>query len=299
MEHPFRLIWLAIFLSPIGTASAAEPVSCAACEALNLARAPFRIHGNTYYVGTMGLSSVLIVSDEGDVLIHGGLPESAHLIASNIEALGFHVEDVKLILNSHAHFDHAGGIADLQRMSGARVVASPWSAEAMRMGTAPRGDPQYGPALPFDPVADIEIIGDGEVFNIGPIAVTAHFTPGHTPGGTSWTWKSCEDGTCVDIVYADSLTAVSADDFYFTRSADYPNATADFKISFATINNLPCDILLSPHPGFTDLFEAQARGGADADPDAFVDADACRIYVASARENFERRIAREEAELGN
>ncbi len=144
----------------------------------------FRIYGNTYYVGTHGLSSVLITSGTGHVLIDGALPESAPLIAANIRSLGFRIEDVKLILNSHAHFDHAGGIAELQRLSGARVAASQWTADVMRKGEVPRDDPQFGALRPIARVARVETLKDNETLNAGAVSVTAHLTPGHTPGGT-------------------------------------------------------------------------------------------------------------------
>lgn len=286
--------WACAALSHLALGSAFAAADCPQCAEWNRPHVPFRIHGNTYFVGTEGLSAVLVTSDEGAILIDGGSPESAALIAANIETLGFRIEDVKLIVNSHAHFDHAGGIAELQRLSGATVAVSAWSAEAMRAGTTPRGDPQFGTGIPFAPVAGVEMIEDLDTLTVGPIELTAQFTPGHTPGGTSWTWKSCEGEDCIDIVYADSLTAVSADGFLFTRSADYPTAVEDFQASFARVEGLPCDILISPHPGFSELFAAKARGGADAEPNAFIGAEVCRNYVATAREGFER----EEAEQG-
>ena len=271
-------------------AIAAENADCSACAEWNMQQEPFHIHGDTYYVGTEGLSSILITSYEGHVLIDGGLNESAPLIA------GFRIEDVSLILNSHAHYDHAGGIAGLQRLSGASVAASAWSAEVMRLGATPLGDPQYGMGLAPEPVANIRIIIDLEQLSIGSLPLTAHFTPGHTPGGTSWAWRSCEGDQCVDIVYADSLSAVSADDFYFTRSVDYPNALADFDMSFARLENLPCDILLSPHPGFTGLFEAMEQRQSGGGTDSLVDPDACRRYVDSMRDWLARRLAEESAQ---
>jgi metallo-beta-lactamase class B len=284
------------FLTMSGPAIAAEPIACAACAEWNLPQEPFRIHGRTYYVGTKGLGSILITSNDGHVLIDGGLPESASLVAANIETLGFRIEDVALILNSHAHYDHAGGIAELQRLSGARVAASPWSAEALRLGTPPLGDPQYGLGVQVEPIGDIDIIEEGDQLRVGDITMNAHFTPGHTPGGTSWSWRSCEGGECLDIVYADSLTPVSADDFYFTRGSDYPGAVGDFEMSFTRLENLPCDILLAPHPGFTDLFDALERRQSDEDSTVLIDPDACYKYVGGMRDWLARRVAEENAE---
>ena len=135
---------------------------CANCIAWNKPHPAFRIYGDTYYVGTDGLSSVLITSATGHVLIDGALPESASRIVANIRSLGFRVEDVKLILNSHVHFDHAGGIAKLQKLSGARVAASQWTADVMRKGAVPRDDPQFGTIVPIARVARVETFKDGD-----------------------------------------------------------------------------------------------------------------------------------------
>jgi metallo-beta-lactamase class B len=226
----------------------ARSTSCKDCAAWNATQAPFRIYGSTYYVGVRGLSSILITSDRGHILIDGDLPESVPRIAASIRALGFRVEDVKLILNSHVHFDHAGGIAGLQRLSGAEVAAGAASAKVLESGRLGPDDPQFGglPAIPR--VNRVQVIKDGETLRIGPLEVTAHLTPGHTAGGTSWSWKSCEEARCLHIAYVDSLTPVSSDTFRFTRNATYPNVLKDFEQSFATVSALPCDILLTPHP---------------------------------------------------
>ncbi|HEU4700237.1 MAG TPA: subclass B3 metallo-beta-lactamase, partial [Gemmatimonadales bacterium] len=177
--------------------------------------------GNTWYVGTHGLGAVLVTSGRGHVLIDGGLPESAPLIAANIERLGFRLRDVKWIVNSHAHFDHAGGIAELVRRSGARVAASPASAAVLRRGASGPDDPQYGVLPPIAPVRVARELRDGDTVRVGALALAAHFTPGHTRGGTSWSWRSCEgegaSETCLDLVYADSQTPVSADGFSYVR----------------------------------------------------------------------------------
>jgi metallo-beta-lactamase class B len=221
--------------------------ACANCAAWNKPHAAFQICGNTYYVGTDGLSSVLITSGTGHVLIDGALPESASLIVANIRSLGFRIEDVKLIVNSHVHFDHAGGIAQLQKLSGARVVASQWTADVMKKGAVPRDDPQFGAIAPIARIARVETLKDGDALSAGGVTVTAHLTPGHTPGGTSWTWQSCENGRCLNLVYADSLSPVSAGGFRFSLRKEYPNAE-DFERSFSFLESTPCDILITPHP---------------------------------------------------
>lgn len=265
---------------------------CSACAGWNEPQRPFRVHGNTYYVGTRGLGAILITSPEGHILIDGGLPNSAPLILDNIRTLGFDIADVKLILLSHAHFDHAGGIAALQRESGARVAANAWSAAVLEQGRGSPDDPQHGMLFDFPPVANVERYADGATLTVGPIAVTAHGTAGHTPGGTTWTWLSCNDeDRCLNIVYADSQTPISADGFRYTDSGTYPSAVADFERGFATLESIPCDILLTPHPGAASLWERLSAG-----PDGLVDPDACRAYASRARQMLRKRLEAEAAQ---
>lgn len=264
--------------------------SCANCAAWNKPQRPFRIYGNAYYVGTHGLSSILITSEGGHILIDGALPESPSLIVADIRSLGFRIEDVKLIVNSHAHFDHAGGIAELQRLSGARIAASQWTADVMNKGVVPRDDPQFGGLAPIARIARIEIIKDGENLTAGAVTVTAHLTPGHTPGGTSWTWRSCENGRCLNLVYADSLTPVSAAGFLFTRREAHPHAE-DFERSFTFLESTPCDILVTPHPEASNLWQHLEQR--DSRPDALIDPTACRVLAETSREQLRKRLANE------
>jgi metallo-beta-lactamase class B len=252
------------------------------------------VFGNTYYVGTNGLGAILITSPSGHVLIDGALPESAPLIIANIRALGFRIEDVKLILNSHAHYDHAGGIAELQRASGAEVAATAWSARVMERGTTVNDDPQFGLAIPYPPVRSVRRITEGQPMHVGTLSVTPHLTAGHTPGGTTWTWRSCEGDACADIVYADSQTPVSADGFLFSKSTSYRSAVADFEHGFKVLETLPCDILLTPHPSVSKLWErSSARDKGDAR--ALFSASGCKDYAADARRGLAERLARERA----
>ncbi|MBQ5948289.1 subclass B3 metallo-beta-lactamase [Massilia sp. ST3] len=274
-------------------AMAAPAINCSMCDEWNQPAAPFKIHGNTWYVGTAGLSSVLVTSPEGHVLIDGALPQSAPLIRKNIEALGFRMRDIKVILNSHPHFDHAGAIAELQRASGAVVIASPHAAQVLRDGTPGKDDPQYDPKDRYHipKVAEVREIADGKSVAVGPLRLTVHYTPGHTPGGTSWSWESCEQGACAVIVYADSLTAVSADGFYYSGDATHPDLIASFRKTIARIADMPCDVLVTAHPSFSDLFAKAAKKKAGANP--FVDPQACRKLASASSRNFEARIQRE------
>jgi metallo-beta-lactamase class B len=250
------------------------------------------VYGNTYYVGPHGLGAILVTSPQGHVLIDGALPESVPGIVENIHTLGFRIEDVKLIVSSHVHFDHAGGIAALQHASGAAIAASPSSAAVLRAGAMGRDDPQYGTIPSISPVPSARVIADGETLRVGSLALTAHFTPGHTSGGTTWSWVSCERDRCMNMVYADSQTPVSADDFLFTSNATYPGVLADFARSETVLDALPCDILMTPHPGASGFWERVAerdRGNAD----ALVDREACKRLAASSRRQLDQRVAKE------
>jgi metallo-beta-lactamase class B len=272
-------------------ATGQRTTSCAQCVEWNKPQAPFRIFGNTYYVGPHGLSSVLITSPGGYVLIDGDLPESASPIAKNIRSLGFRLEDVKLIVNSHVHSDHAGGIAELQRRTGARVVASEWSANVLKKGGVGKGDPQLGVLRPIAAVKNVSTFHDGEVIHVGDIAITPHLTPGHTPGGTSWTWRSCEGTECHEMVYADSLNPVSARGFLYGR--DYPGAVEAFEKSFKFFEAVPCDVLITAHPEASDLWGRLAQREKGVRPDPMVDTGACRAYAASGRDKLRQRLTSE------
>ena len=264
---------------------------CPSCTEWNVPTAPVRVHGNTYYVGTRGLAAILIVSPRGSILIDGGLPESAPQIVANIRTLGFLVEDVRLLVNSHTHYDHAGGLAALQRMTGARVVASPRAVAALTAGRATADDPQFASALPFPPVLKVDALADGDTLRVGTIFVVAHSTPGHTPGGTSWSWRSCEDSGCLDLVYADSQTPISSDSFRFTGSTVYPTVLQDFERGFRVLETLSCDILLTPHPSVSNFWDR--LGGVRGAP--LVDREGCRRYAAGARQALNRRLSAESA----
>ena len=272
-----RLVALASLLLLLGqgvsTLRPDPPITCTDCADWNGPREPYRVFGNTYYVGVKGLSAVLIASPDGLILLDGALPQSAAVIDENIRKVGFRTADIRLILNSHAHYDHAGGIAALQRASGAVVAASPSGARALEQGGPTADDPQFGLAGKFPAVAKVRVIKDGEVLRAGDLAVTAHFTPGHTPGATTWSWRSCEGSSCKDIVYADSLNAVSAPGFRFSDQK-HAGIVEDFRRSIAKVAALPCDVLLTVHP-------------------AFAEGQTCRTYAAGAAKRLDDRIAQE------
>ncbi|MEO8307189.1 MAG: subclass B3 metallo-beta-lactamase [Pseudomonadota bacterium] len=263
---------------------------CPDCATWNDPVKPFKIYGNTWYVGMKNISVLLITSDFGDVLIDGGMPESVPQITANIEALGFKLTDIKAILNSHAHVDHAGGIAQLQRLTGASVYARSSSAEVLRTGKLDKNDPQYKTkAPPIPPVAIVWNLSDDQLLGIGSIRLRVIATPGHTPGGTSWTWESCEKDKCLNMVYADSLLPGASAGFKYSAGGD-SGAGAQLSRSIARIEMLPCDVLMSSHPDASGFFERMAQAATNVQAK---DDTQCRKYAQAARDALTARLAEE------
>lgn len=248
---------------------------------------PFRIYGDTWYVGPRGLGVFLITAPTGDVLIDGGVPGDAPLIEANIRTLGIALHDIKWILNSHAHSDHAGDIARLAHDTGAQVIAN--SADAPLLERGGHDDLQYGDRFPFPPVHVARTVTDGERLQLGDLVLTAHATPGHTPGNTTWTWTSCKGTRCMHVVDVGSLSAPGF------RLVGDPGIVKQFERSFEAVAALPCDIPIAPHPEMVDFWARVAkreRGEAD----AMVDPAGCHAYAKAARESFEAELAKQRAE---
>lgn len=263
-------------------------IHCTACADWNRERAPFRLHGSSYYVGVEGLSVVAIDTGAGLVLIDAGLPQSVPVIERNLATLGFSLGDVRYVLNSHAHFDHAGGIAAIARRTGATVVASALGAKALQSGAALAEDPQhgYGDAMNFPPVAaPVKVLGDGETLTLGTVTLRMIATPGHTPGGSSWAWRSCEDDDCRQLVFADSLNPVSAPGFRY--GAEDGARMREFRASVDGVAALDCDLMVSAHPSQSQLFEREAAG-------QLLQPGACAAYAHDADGRLDARL-REEA----
>jgi metallo-beta-lactamase class B len=279
-----RLAAVAVFALGAGRLQAGTPPADAAARAAwtstcrdwddwNKAGPPFRVHGNTYYVGTCGITSLLIVGDHGDILIDGGPADAADLIAANIRRLGFKPGDVKILLHSHEHHDHVGGMARLKQLTGAKLYASPFAAKALARGSPNPEDPQFElhntfPATSVDQV----LVGDPKVV-LGALELDGIATPGHTPGALSWHWRSCEGSVCKAMVYADSLTSVSGDAYRFS---DHPAYLVQFRNSLDRVAALECDILLSPHPAAGGMRAKLLAGGLGGPP-------LCRDYAAGLR----------------
>lgn len=245
---------------------------------------PAHIFGNVYYVGTCGITALLVTSRQGHILIDGATASAAPGIAANIRSLGFDPRDVRILLNSHEHVDHAGGLAALKRETGAVMLARAEGRRALESGETDPADPQAGTIPSFPGVALERIVADGEVVRLGPLALTAHATHGHTAGSTSWSWRSCQAGECRQIVYADSLTAIGPPTYRFSNQ---PLLVARFRAAFARIAALDCDILITPHPSASNLFERLAGRA------PLQDREACRRYAEGARARLDQRLASE------
>jgi len=246
---------------------------------------PAHVYGNVYMVGTCGIVALLVTSKEGHILIDGATEEAASAIAENIRTLGYNLRDVKFLLSSHEHMDHVGGLSELKRITGAQMIALPEAKESLETGQYHPTDPQLGILPPFRGIKVDRIVKDGELVKLGSVRMKVLATPGHSPGGTSWTWESCEKGKCLQFVYADSLGAVSADNYRFT---DHPEYVAILRDTIEKVASLaPCDVLIAPHPSQSQFF--QRLSGAE----ALVNTSGCRNYANAARDRLKTRLAKE------
>lgn len=293
MTPRFALSGLLALALP-SAAIAADTTTAKACAddaGWNDPTTPLKVYGNTWYVGTCGISALLVTSDEGHILIDAATPQAGPQILANIRALGFKPEDLRAIVFSHEHHDHAGSLADLQKATGAPVYARAPAVATLKRGMPDRTDPQREVAEPIAPVADVVTLADDGVVRVGPLVLQAVASLGHTPGGTSWTWRSCEGVDCRQMVYADSLTAISDGVYRYGDEAAHPGYVAAFRGTLQRISALDCDVLITPHPSASQLW---ARIGPAAKA-PLVDRDACRAYARKATERLDKRLADEAA----
>ncbi|OYW44524.1 MAG: subclass B3 metallo-beta-lactamase [Sphingomonadales bacterium 12-68-11] len=272
---------------PAGTPAAEFVAHCAGKDGWSDPAPPVRIFGNVYQVGTCGIVSLLVVSDEGLVLIDGATKEAAPRIAANIQRLGFEPSEVKWIAATHEHHDHAGGLAELRRLTGARVASTAAQKPGIESGQPGEGDPQRGSIDGFEGIRVDRVLAAGDPLTLGNVTVTPIPSFGHALGSTSWTVRACEGEACHDVVYADSVSAVSADTYRFT---DHPEYVAEFRRTLDRIAGLKCDLLITPHPSASALYDRLAGKAPLTDPAA------CRRYAATARTNLDARLATEAAQ---
>jgi metallo-beta-lactamase class B len=271
--------------APIAIAGPAFAAACKDNDDWDKPAPPVRIHGNTYLVGTCGISSILVTSPAGHVLIDGGTEKGAELIAANIRSLGFRLEDVKYLLHSHEHLDHVGGTARLQQLTGAQLLASPPAAKVFATGAPGGDDPQAGMHAPFRAARVDRVINEGDTARIGGVVLTPIATPGHTPGALSWSWTSCEEGVCRRIVLADSLSPISSDKYRFS---DHPAYVKAYRNGLAKLADWPCDILLTPHPSASKMIDRFAGRA------PLVNTEGCRAYALDIDKRLDERLAKEQ-----
>ena len=273
----FALIPLACFVASIAEAD----------PSWHAPHAPFRIAGNTWYVGTEGVSVLLVRGEAGAVLIDTGTDAAQAVVLANLATIGVDPDEIKLILTSHAHQDHIGALEQWRMRTGARVLVSAESGRLLSAGG--RGDLHFGDTLPYPSVTIDDTLVDGETVTLGELSFTAQLTPGHTPGSTTWTWIEREEDRDLAMVYADSLAAPGYDLIAHPRR---PQLSEEFRASFARLRELRCDVLITPHPQASDLF---ARADRATEPEALIDPQGCRRYADRAERTLERQIATQRA----
>lgn len=246
---------------------------------------PFKIHANTYYVGTCGIASVLIKNGNEYVLIDTGTEKGAEVVLSNIRTLGIAPSDIEVIKISHEHFDHVGGIARIEAETGAIIVSSEAAIDVLFSGKPSAIDPQSNSGhQPFAPAkGPIVTIVQEIAAVVGTRKMTPIFTPGHSPGALSWQWQDCEGEKCHWIVYADSLSPISSDNYRFS---DHPEYLAEYRAGLQRLREADCDMLLTPHPSASGMLERMASG-------TLKGGITCVEYADAVSERLDQRLAKE------
>lgn len=279
----------AVLALSVAAVTCARAQGTEAWRAMNQPVEPFSILGNLYYVGASDVTSFLVATPEGHVLIDGGFQETVPLIQASVAKLGFKLEDVRILLNSHAHFDHAGGLAKLKELTGARLLAS--EADAPLLEAGGRGDPLLGDSALFPAVKVDERLKDGDVVALGGTRLTARVTPGHTRGCTSWV---IELATGSEKHLAASICSLSIlDGVKLTAEPTWPGIAADFERSFALLRSIPADVFLGAHASFFDLAAKRKAQLEGATPNPFIDPAGYRRYIDRAEERYRARIEKE------
>jgi metallo-beta-lactamase class B len=254
---------------------------------------PFRLVGNIYYVGVAGVTSFLITTPQGHLLLDSGLAETVPLIQDSVKKLGFRLEDIKILINSHAHFDHAGGLAQLKRLTGAKLMISEADAELISKGG--RGDFQWGDKLSFEPARVDRILHDKDEVKLGGVTMVARITPGHTKGCTTWTMKVREGGRELDVVFVGSTTIPG---YKLVNNPQYPNIAADYAYTFALLRSLNCDVFLAPHGSFFSLNEKRLLQEKGAKINPFIDPQGYKDFIARTENAYHKQL-QEEMQKGN
>jgi metallo-beta-lactamase class B len=283
--RPLRSISLVLLLLPTLAAAQANETD----RSWNQPVEPFRIAGNLYYVGASDITSFLITTPQGHILIDGGFVETVPLIRASVKKLGFRLEDVKFLLNNHAHYDHAAGLAELKKLTGAKLVVAEGDAPVLAAGG--HGDFALGDKFLFPPVQADRTIRDGDTVSLGGVTLTARVTPGHTKGCTTWTMKVKDGDRMLDAVFAGSVSVLPG--VTLAVNPKYPKIADDYAHTFEVLKGLPCDLFLSSHGSFFDLLKKAERLRSGATPNPFIDPKGYRAYLARMEEQFRTRLAEE------
>jgi metallo-beta-lactamase class B len=251
---------------------------------IGAARESFPAHkviGNVYYVGSKDLATYLITTPNGHILINSGFEETVPLIRDGVEALGFKMRDVKIILDSHAHSDHVAGHAALKELTGAKVYVMRGDDQVIASG----GAGQYLYTLSrWKPCAVDRVLEDGDVVKLGPEALVAHKTPGHTRGCTTWAWKVTVRGKTYDVVVIGSPNVNPG--YRLVDNKDYPQIAEDFAQTFRRLKSLPCDVFLGAHGGYYGMLAKCERAKEKGASNPFIDPEGYRDFVAQKEKAF-------------
>jgi metallo-beta-lactamase class B len=253
----------------------------------------FHIIGNVYYVGSRGLASYLITTPQGDILINSSLESSPPLIRASIEKLGFKMSDVKILLISHAHSDHDAGSAEIKKLTGAQYMVMQGDVPVVESGG--KDDFQYGhdPKNLYPPVKVDRVLHDGDQVKLGDAVLTAHLTPGHTKGCTTWTLQAQQGGKTYNVVIIGSPNVNPG--YKLVNNAAYPQITSDYERTFRVLKSLPCDVFLGAHGNYYDM-EAKYASRKQGGPNPFIDPDGYKAYVLEREQAFRKELAKQKAE---
>ncbi len=253
---------------------------------------PHRVIGNVYFVGSRGLASYLITTPQGSILVNSSLEPSVPLIRASIEKLGFKFSDVKILLISHAHFDHCAGSFQIKELTGAKYMVMEQDVPLIEDGG--KGDFQYGktPSALFKPMKPDRVLHDGDEVKLGDVVMVAHLTPGHTKGCTTWTMKVRDGGKTYDVVIVGSPNVNPG--YKLVNNALYPQIASDYEKMFRVLKALPCDVFLGAHGNYYGM-EAKYAKLAGGGPNPFIDPDGYRAYVAERESTFRAELAKQTA----
>jgi metallo-beta-lactamase class B len=279
MKRALVLTWLVASVSVLGAQS--DPSWRQPFDAL-------RIVGNVYYVGTRGLSSFLIVTPAGGIILDSGEAETVPFIRASVEKLGFRLSDIKILLTGHAHFDHVGGHADLKRLTGAQVMVMDADRQALESGVdrSALGGPGW------KPVAIDRVLKDGDAVTLGGVTLTAHLTPGHTQGCTTWTMEAVQDGKKYQVAFTGSVTINEG--VHLVGNTRVPAIAEHYAQAFRVLHGIKADVFVAQHGAVFALEDKARRATADPRVNPFVDPEGYQGFVGRAEQTYLKQLAQDQ-----